>query len=96
MTNDQLYPEFKSWKAEAEYWDQTDASFMLEEEGEWVGPGVVRAAPDLCRQPLSVSVDPKLLRGDCQIPALGLDLAIQAEQDWSTESTLHSPRIVLY
>jgi len=28
------------------------------------------------------SVDPKSLRGDCQIPAFGLDLAIQAEQNW--------------
>ena len=28
------------------------------------------------------SVDPKLLQGDCQIPAFGLDLAIQAEQNW--------------
>jgi len=43
-------PEFAGWKEEAEYWDKTDASFMLEEEGEWVGPGVVRAAPDLCRR----------------------------------------------
>jgi hypothetical protein len=28
------------------------------------------------------SVDPKLLRGDCQIPASGLDLAIHAERNW--------------
>lgn len=43
-------PEFANWKEEAEYWDRTDASFMLEEEGEWVEPGRVRAALDLCRR----------------------------------------------
>jgi hypothetical protein len=29
-----------------------------------------------------VSVDPKMLRGDRQIPGSGLDLAIQTEQNW--------------
>jgi hypothetical protein len=28
------------------------------------------------------SADPKSLQGDCQIPASGLDLAIQTEQNW--------------
>jgi hypothetical protein len=42
-------PDFPSWKEEAEFWDKTDtASFIEDEEGEWVGPGAVHAAADLC------------------------------------------------
>jgi hypothetical protein len=44
-------PEFVDWQEEAEFWDATDTTVLIkEEEGEWVGPGRVRAAPGLCRQ----------------------------------------------
>ena len=44
-------PEFMDWKSEAEFWDRTDTASLIEdEEGEWVGPGRVKAAPDLCRR----------------------------------------------
>lgn len=43
--------KFVDWREEAEFWDSTDTAALIEEEeGEWVGPGRVRAAPGLCRQ----------------------------------------------
>jgi YgiT-type zinc finger domain-containing protein len=40
---------FADWREEAEFWDQTDtAPFIENEEGEWIGPGRVQAAPNLC------------------------------------------------
>lgn len=42
-------PEFTDWKEEAEFWDRTDTtSLMEEEEGDWIGPGRVKPAPGLC------------------------------------------------
>jgi ribosomal protein L40E len=43
-------PEFADWKEEAEFWDHTDTAPLMEEEGEWVGPGRVKSAPGLCRR----------------------------------------------
>ncbi len=44
-------PEFNDWKDEASFWDLTDTALAMEEEnGEWVGPGRVKSAPDLCRR----------------------------------------------
>jgi hypothetical protein len=47
-------PEFADWKEEAEFWDRIDtASLMEEEEGEWIGPGRVKPAPDQVEEMLS-------------------------------------------
>ncbi len=42
-------PEFTNWQAEAEFWDKTDTTALLEEDGEWVGSGRVKVAENLCR-----------------------------------------------
>jgi hypothetical protein len=42
-------PEFASWKEEAAFWDKTDTAPYIEDMvGEWIGPGCVQAALDLC------------------------------------------------
>jgi hypothetical protein len=38
---------------------------------------------------VTVSVGPALLQGDCEVPALGPDLAIRAEHGWAGVTVLH-------